>query len=656
MSDRATVEILRAAATTQWGLAMTDNISLAVQMDVNPDDLDENGVLKPYRAPEFPPYPTDELETCDEQPSNGDAPPDEEFLSSPRIGWCPSGSVSDGICSPFNNIRTDWMGRYATSNLRVDELILPGTHNAGMDKQASYSNSYDTCQDVSPHSQLQTGIRALDLRVQFFSGYPQGDRRRFAIFHSSNSGRNIEGDVLQAVINLYTAHRNEVVILDFHDFKNFTVAAHRELATVIKNRLGSKLIEPKWKTLVLRQLWALQKTVVIAYNDEQRDPLFWPGVNQRWIGKDRPSSSELKSFIDRVGNETKPDYQLRAIQAHKYTLVYQPDDMSPDVMNWFAAGENNSPIMKFFIINTDWSLRHRFVDNCIYANSLRNRKRASVHWTPNNIPGGMMDDYYHAIVVETSNGNWSSSLFAPSNPPDAATMLIICRAQLQTLLHTSNSDFPNGIITLAQNNVVLFQYTQKKWVLQNTRTYTPNSSGNTVPAPLADEKLIKYQTGDGNWTEHISLPTSAPTYSYVEISSSAGYYSQIHRQSGRRVYRCQRGDKYLFMFNQGVWQPVKPAIHSYGAAQAGAQMADTGTEQTRVHFKDGDWIAQITLPANAWQGDTVTLTSNATYTATVMGTNLESGASVQLRRGDTLHYRYVASIGKWRSWQGLDNE
>ncbi len=171
------------------------------------------------------------------------------------------------------------MGYYsgATANLRIDELILPGTHNAAMDKQASYYNSYDTCQDVSPHSQLHTGIRVLDLRVEFASGYPQGDARRFSIFHGLRSGRTVSGDCLQAAINLYTAHDKEVVVLDFHDFKNFTDAVHRELATVIKNRLGSRLIESRWKPLVLRQLWELRKNVVIAYNDSQRDPLFWPG-------------------------------------------------------------------------------------------------------------------------------------------------------------------------------------------------------------------------------------------------------------------------------------------------------------------------------------------------------------------------------------------
>jgi hypothetical protein len=635
---------------------MTENISLAEraeQMGVHPDDLDEQGVLKPYVPPELAPYPPAEYPDT-EQSTHYEPAPGDEPLSAPRIGWCPSGDINSGICTPFNNVRPNWMGYYpsATASLRIDEMILPGTHNSATDKQADYSNSYDTCQDVSPHSQLHTGIRVLDLRVEFFSGYPQGNAKRFSIFHSLNSGRTVEGDCLQAAINLYTAHDKEVVILDFHQFKNFTDAAHRELASVIKNRLGSKLIEPKWKFLSLRQLWALQKNVVIAYGDNRRDPLFWPGVNQRWIKKDRPSSSELKSFIDQVGNEVKPEYELRSIQAHKYTLVGQPDDMSSDVMNWFSADNANSPIQKFYIINTDWSLRHRHIDNCIHANSFRSRIGTSAYLNPSHLSAnGYIPHGHRAIALETFNGNWLASMTLPTIGLRNATLLIICKAQLKTALQVSNSDLEIATLTLAQGNVVLFVYSaeQSKWILQPDRIYSPRTSGDAVPVVLSDEKYIKYQTADANWTANISLPIAAPIYSYVEISSNASFNSQIHRRADQRVYRCQRGDKYLFMLNaQATWQAVKTPTHSYGAAMAGAQMADTGTEQTRVHFKDGDWVRQITLPVTAWQDDEVVLTSNATLMATVMGTNLESGTSVQLRAGDTLTFRYTASTSKWR--------
>lgn len=84
---------------------MTENTSLvelAEQMDVHPDDLDEHGVLKPYVAPELAPYPPAQYPGT-EQPTRCEPSPGDEPLSIPRIGWCPNGSISGGICSPFNN-------------------------------------------------------------------------------------------------------------------------------------------------------------------------------------------------------------------------------------------------------------------------------------------------------------------------------------------------------------------------------------------------------------------------------------------------------------------------------------------------------------------------------------------------------------------------
>ncbi len=153
------------------------------------------------------------------------------------LSGCPGGGgVSGGICRPFNNEdRSTWQTTYdGGRTLRIMDCILPGTHNSGFDKEASYQNSWETCQDVSPWRQLMTGIRVLDLRVEFKAN--ASGAQRFSIFHKLNSGRTVDGDIIQAVINFRTEPstagnpRREIIILDFHEFKNFTDAAHKELA------------------------------------------------------------------------------------------------------------------------------------------------------------------------------------------------------------------------------------------------------------------------------------------------------------------------------------------------------------------------------------------------------------------------------------------
>jgi hypothetical protein len=342
---------------------------LSEQLDVMPGDLDESGQLAPYQEPVFETvYSEEELA----QPH----PPLESLVTFPEQGEASEdgfGTAQSGIAPPNNAHRASWMGTYQTvADLKIEDMILPGTHNSGFDKQAPRSPASETCQDVSPHVQLQYGIRALDLRVQFFSGYAKGDARRFSIFHMGTSGRTVQGDIIAAVNNLHRQFGTELVILDFHEFKNFTTAAHQELGAIIKTAFGSRLIEPSDKNLLAYQLWSRGKNIVIAYKSSDRDRLFWPGVNQRWIGSNTPSNNALRDFVSNVGKEVKPAGELRAIQAAKYSMpFFTPKDMSKETMSWFAAGSTSHPIMKHYIINTDWSLRNRLVDNCIYANQFR---------------------------------------------------------------------------------------------------------------------------------------------------------------------------------------------------------------------------------------------------------------------------------------------
>ncbi|WP_166361810.1 hypothetical protein [Pseudomonas akapageensis] len=336
---------------------MIDKNEPAAEMDITPEyrDQDSNlGILKTPASLPIP-RPSSESEPTLNLPSNSQA----------------------------TNIRDTWMWTYRNvGSLKITETILPGTHNSGFDKEAPYTPSGDTCQDVSTLKQLLGGIRVLDLRVQFFGGLGSGDARRFSIFHSTTSGRTVQ-EILQNILTFHQANRSkEIIIVNFHQFKNFTTAAHTELASLIKNAFSqsayrSKLITPNLKSMTINNIWQrnLNENVVIAYNTSNRDSAFWPGVNQRWIGENTPSTAKLKSFMDRVAQESKPQDELRSIQCAKYSLPFHvPKNLSGDINTWFKAGESkNAYIQKFFIINTDWSLRSNLVDDCIYANYVKTR-------------------------------------------------------------------------------------------------------------------------------------------------------------------------------------------------------------------------------------------------------------------------------------------
>ncbi|MGC1330526.1 hypothetical protein [Pseudomonas sp.] len=361
-----------------------NDLNDSAQPDVARDDLAADGSILAY-APEFDDF--ENVTVAEPFHSYAEPLPCEEPLSGLEglnaaafgLNLVAASSVSGGIAKP-NNVREDWMNRYdGVRSLRIQDCILPGTHNSASDKEAKRAPSNETCQDVSPLKQLRAGIRVLDLRVQFYAGYPANDPRRFSIFHQGNSGRTVRDDILGGLAHFRSTPgfntSREMVILDFHEFKGFNKAAHLELAKLIKGSVGvERLVTPSMATMTIGQIWSKgPANTVIAYNSGERDSSFWSGVNQRWIGSNTPTDNALRDFIAAVGREKKGATELKAVQAAKYALPgFVPNDKSDKLMTWFASGEGK-PILNHYIINTDWSLRQRLVDNCIHGNFLRGR-------------------------------------------------------------------------------------------------------------------------------------------------------------------------------------------------------------------------------------------------------------------------------------------
>ena len=271
--------------------------------------------------------------------------------------------------------------------LRIDELILPGTHNSGSDKQSpNFGVPQEFAQDESPLEQLRRGIRVLDLRVAFYKSYPVGDPRRFQLFHLTSSGRTVAVDIVEAVhtflseLEHSTEAAREIVILDFHQLQDFTDQAHDELQAMVFNVLGDRIIPYALNGCTLEQLWNRHpgKNVVIAYNAQEAVIDAWVSVSQRWPGEILFNTNTLKNFADQVAKETKPALRLHAIQCAKYSLpLHAPTDLSHKVDQWFESVDENSYIQNFYIINTDWTSRSQLVANCRHANAIRGARKVS---------------------------------------------------------------------------------------------------------------------------------------------------------------------------------------------------------------------------------------------------------------------------------------
>lgn len=426
---------------------------------------------------------------------------------------------------------------------------MPGTHNSGVDLQAFYTSTYGTCQDYSPFNQLIRGVRVLDLRVEF-DPKANTQQERFQLVHHIRSGRNIKRDILDQVNRFHQrTGGKELVILDFHTFDHFTPAAEAELQALIKSTLGAHtLIAPYYSPFTLKQIQTIgPMNTVIAYNRGARDHLFWGGVNQRWKGDFSPSTRELKTFMDAVALETKPEAQLRSIQCAKYNKpIPSPDDFSDKISEWFASKDLHSYIQKFWIINTDWTTRSYIVGNCRHANrvkvaALRNARE----FTPANSTAvnGIIPGHYRALIFTLSDGHWCRELFLPSNVQDKDTLLIRSTATSNTIINASNLDLDLEHLTLCKGICLLFIYNgeRRHWVLHSILDKPADSTDVSIAQPTLTNPTVTYKLSDGAWVKTAFLATTAPEGAIIHATSYARLSAEIADPRGHR-YPIKRND------------------------------------------------------------------------------------------------------------------
>lgn len=514
-------------------------IERAEALGVDPADIAADGSIKPYVAPvfELPEVIYSNIaDLGNPEGVAGDPPPGDDF--SVDAGWCPNGSWSEGICRPFNNSRDNWMlVDMRNSGLRVQDMIIPGTHNSGADKNAPNTGSNMTCQDVSPYDQLHAGIRAFDLRLKFYSGYTVGDPRRFMIVHGDSTGRTFKGDVLDALTRFRSDNggrsKSEVVILDLHSLENASDAAEKELINLTKAWGGAALAPQYLWEFSIAQLIALNKTTIVAWH-WQRDPAFWYGVNQRWIGYSVTESHKLEEFADKVVKESKEAWELRALQYHKHTgVLLVPDDISDRVMSRSSSENEHSPIQGLYIFNTDWSLRHRMVDNCIHGNGQRAKARGErTLWTSYQEQPELTMPIHPCCVYNTHDGNVPPQLTV-SRAEARARVIYSHDATATTSLYLTGVINHGGIAPLIVSKGQRISFKKAAgwgpWEICGI-LHTPPTDVDvwTVQDLLPGELFTFFQTAANHWTPDIRLPASAHHEAILVIISRKVGVTTVH--------------------------------------------------------------------------------------------------------------------------------
>ncbi|XP_059476375.1 PI-PLC X domain-containing protein 3 [Neocloeon triangulifer] len=246
----------------------------------------------------------------------------------------------------------EWMGRLPDKAKDVPffRLAIPGTHDSlsytisasaplapdcptavrKMEKMfgavtRSILYNWSVTQRLKISDQLRHGIRYLDLRVAMPVDGRDRNSQPLVVHHLC--GTEI-GPLLAEVDAFLSAFDQEVVVLDFQHFYNFTSDDHTQFIKHMQGLFGSRLC-PYWpgapEEITLRWMQALGHQIVLVYrtDDFQGAPGLWPGeaLPSPWPNVREPRA--LIGFLERglVARDKRRGHVSQCVLTPRTTTV-----------------------------------------------------------------------------------------------------------------------------------------------------------------------------------------------------------------------------------------------------------------------------------------------------------------------------------------------
>lgn len=269
-----------------------------------------------------------------------------------------------------------WMSHVLDiDQLKLTDVVWPGTHNSGMDKKApNYEvviGNWTTCQNDSFAWQLDNGARAFDIRL----GCTAGPERPVYYFHHNGfQSHRILDELVDAVAAFLDENPDEFIVLDFHQLadgdKSFD---HRQLNDFVLNRLGSRLIpySDALSTIgVLKRASSKRRIVMAArYSPALNNTYFWPQIPHKWNRKVFTDTATLKRHIETALEGTPHEAVIWSLPAVCYSLLGGPTDIKKQINDWFHS--TNRWVTRCSIISTDFFDESEIVRYCWVASSMK---------------------------------------------------------------------------------------------------------------------------------------------------------------------------------------------------------------------------------------------------------------------------------------------
>jgi len=282
--------------------------------------------------------------------------------------------LSDFIYDPVEYTPSRWMSDTPViDTLSFADLVLPGAHNAGADKKASYVapgvSHWASCQNNSFYYQLTQGARALDLRLEYDisrNGVPT-----FWFQHNEfRSSRSLE-NLVTGVIRFLQENPDEFILLDFHELKSDQQPFDfKEFNRFLLTHLGDRMIPCRNAFLTLGQLKQASYTQRVLAAAERHPDLdlswFCRQIEHKWSGIGTTSVSELRTHITQV-MKYPPSGLPWSLSATSYSALGGPVNIKEQLDDWFDP-DVRGWVLKSNIINTDFFETSKLVQHCRTAN------------------------------------------------------------------------------------------------------------------------------------------------------------------------------------------------------------------------------------------------------------------------------------------------
>lgn len=277
---------------------------------------------------------------------------------------------------------------------------------------------------------------------------------------------------------------------------------------------------------------------------------------------------------------------------------------------------------------------------------------ADITLSPNSLGGGNLPSGYGTVTFNMGDGDWIDRIKLPEHPTNNSKVSITSTATYGSYVVATPVDtaWNSFVIRTGVNYVFVYDAAAGKWKAggSSIKSLTPNDAGSVLadnPTPIT-----MYSMYDGNWAPTIQLPKLAKHNDLVAIHSAATYDSKV--LGDNLLYASstiiKTNDYYIFRYSgaSSRWVVESCPVRVLGQNQVNPMSPPTAPK-TAIGFYDGNWSAQIVLPATAGDRDIITIKSSATYGSTIAPTNIGNPAAMSLNTGDEYEFFYSASSGKW---------